>query len=163
MIDSKVIDSSLIDSSLIEGSVVASRLRDSLDHTAAPTADFDPLSAGQAVPVGAISATTAAPALSAQALDAHVRMLRRRDSSWIGRAAELKKKMDQDHGDLDNQLQTLADLLYTLPVAANPLAPFVDKSLFVEDSLLDAAVKQAQAEAVRVAEETGKAGRLPQR
>ena len=90
-------------------------------------------------------------------------MLRRRDSSWIGRAAELKKKMDQDHGDLDNQLQTLADLLYTLPVAANPLAPFVDKSLFVEDSLLDAAVKQAQAEAVRVAEETGKAGRLPQR
>ncbi len=71
--------------------------------------------------------------------------------------------MDQDHADLDNQLRTFADLAHTLPDASRPLAPFVDKALFVEDAQLDAAANEAQAEIKRVAEDSEKAGRLPGR
>src|SRR5882672_3246189 len=54
-------------------------------------------------------------AASRQALAAHMRTPRGRDDSWIRRASELKKKMDQDYAELDRQLKTLRDLVYTFP------------------------------------------------
>ncbi len=100
-------------------------------------------------------------AASRQALAAHMNAPRGRDDSWIRRASELKRKMDQDHADLDRQLKTLAELLYTLPIASDALAPFVEKSSLLEEAVRKAALAQAEAEAKRAAEEMDKVGRLP--
>ena len=100
-------------------------------------------------------------AASRQALAAHMRTPRGRDVSWIRRASELKKKMDQDYAELDRQLKTLADLVYSFPEAEKAIEPYVEKSLLLGDSLQQAAFKQVEAETKRASEEIEKAGRLP--
>ncbi len=100
-------------------------------------------------------------AASRQALAAHMYTQRGRDDSWIRRASELKRKMDQDHTDLDRQLKTLYELLYTLPIATDALKPFVEKSALLDEPVRKAALDQAEADAKRAAEEIDKAGRLP--
>jgi hypothetical protein len=100
-------------------------------------------------------------AASRQALAAHMRTPRGRDDSWIRRASDLKKKMDQAHAELDRQLKTLADLIYTFPEAEKAIAPYVDRSLLLGDPLQQAALKQVEAQTKRAADEIEKAGRLP--
>jgi hypothetical protein len=102
-------------------------------------------------------------AASRQALAAHMRAPRGRDDSWIRRASDLKKKMDQDYAELDRQFKTLRDLVYTLPEAEKALAPYVEKSLLLGDAQQQAALKQVEAQAKRAADEIDKAGRLPER
>lgn len=100
---------------------------------------------------------------SRQALAAHMRAPRGRDDSWIRRASDLKKQMDQDHAELDRQLKTLRDLVYTFPDAERALEPYVDHSLLLGAAPQQAALKKIDAEAVRVAGESDRAGRLPAR
>lgn len=100
-------------------------------------------------------------AASRQALAAHMRTPRGRDDSWIRRASDLKKKMDQDYAELDRQLKTLADLVYAFPDEEKAIAPYVEKSLLLGDAAQQAAVKQVEAQTKRAAEEIDKAGRLP--
>jgi hypothetical protein len=102
-------------------------------------------------------------AASRQALAAHMRTPRGRDDSWIRRASDLKKRMDQDHAELDRQLKTLRDLVYTFPDAEKALEPYVDKSLLLGAAPQQAALKKIEAQTVRAADEAGKAGRLPER
>lgn len=100
-------------------------------------------------------------AASRQALAAHMRAPRGRDDSWIRRASDLKKRMDQDHAELDRQLKTLRDLIYTLPEAEKALAPYVDASLLLGATPQQAALKKVEARTARAEDEAGKAGRLP--
>jgi hypothetical protein len=105
----------------------------------------------------------AAPRLAAsrQALAAHMQTPRGRDDSWIRRASDLKKRMDQDHAELDRQLNTLRDLIYTFPEAEKALEPYVERSLLLGAAPQEAALKKVEAQTARVADEIGKAGRLP--
>jgi hypothetical protein len=100
-------------------------------------------------------------AASRQALAAHMRTPRGRDDSWIRRASDLKKQMDQDHAQLDRQLKTLRDLVYTFPDAEKALEPYVDRSLLLGAAPQQAALKKVEAETARAEVEASKAGRLP--
>jgi hypothetical protein len=91
-------------------------------------------------------------AASRQALAAHMSSPRGRDDGWIQRATALKKHSDQVHSDLALQLKTLTDLLEELPDAERSLAPAVDQSLLLEDSLREAALQRAQDDARRAAD-----------
>ena len=102
-------------------------------------------------------------AASRQALAAHMRTPRGRDDSWIRRASDLKKRMDQDHAELDRQLKTLRDLVYTFPEAEKALAPYVDGSLLLGAAPQQAALKKVESETARAEDEASKAGRLPER
>jgi type IV secretory pathway TrbL component len=104
----------------------------------------------------------AAPRLAAsrQALAGHMQTPRGRDDSWIRRASDLKKRMDQDHAELDRQLNTLRDLIYTFPEAEKALEPYVEKSLLLGAAPQEAALKKVDAQTARAADEIGKAGRL---
>jgi hypothetical protein len=106
----------------------------------------------------------AAPRLAAsrQALAGHMQTARGRDDSWIRRASDLKKRMDQDHAELDRQLNTLRDLIYTFPEAEKALEPYVEKSLLLGAAPQQAALKKVEAQTARAADEIGKAGRLPE-
>jgi hypothetical protein len=101
-------------------------------------------------------------AASRQALSAHMRTSRGRDDSWIRRASALKKRMDQDYAELDRQLKTLRDLIYTFPEAEKAIAQYVDTSRLLGDAAQQAALKQVEARTKRTADEIGKAGRLPE-
>jgi hypothetical protein len=102
-------------------------------------------------------------AASRQALAAHMRTPRGRDDSWIRRASGLKKKMDQDHAELDRQLGTLRDLVYTFPEAEKAIAPYVERSALLGAPSQEAALKEVEAQTRRAADELDKAGRLPAR
>lgn len=102
-------------------------------------------------------------AASRQALAAHMRTPRGRDDSWIRRASDLKKRMDQDHAELDRQLKTLRDLVYTFPDAENALEPYVDRSLLLGAAPQQAALKRIEAQTARAEDEARQAGRLPER
>lgn len=86
-------------------------------------------------------------AASRNALRAHMSSPRGRDDGWIHRAMELKKQADQVHYDLALQLRTLTHLLEDLPDAERSLEPILDKSLLLEDSLREAALKRAKDDA----------------
>jgi hypothetical protein len=123
------------------------------------------LVSARAIIVREAEVARAAPraAASRQALAAHMRTPRGRDDSWIRRASDLKKRMDQDHAELDRQLKTLRDLVYTFPEAEKALEPYVDKSLLLGAAPQQAALKKVEAEAVRAEDEASRAGRLPER
>jgi hypothetical protein len=97
---------------------------------------------------------------SRHALTLHMNSIRGRSDSWIRRAAELKKKMDFDHGELDRQLRALQELIRTLPDAEKPLIPFVGRAVLVEDATRLAALKEVEGQIKRAADETQKTGRL---
>jgi len=102
-------------------------------------------------------------AASRQALAAHMRAPRGRDDSWIRRASDLKKRMDQEQAELDRQLKTLRDLIYTFPEAEKALAPYVDNSLLLGAAPQQAALKKVEAHIARAEGEAVRAGRLPER
>lgn len=97
---------------------------------------------------------------SRQALAAHMRAARGHNDSWIRRAAELKKRMDEDQAILNRTLDALAELIYSVPVSEKPLIPHMERSLLIEMPLLDAAVKRTQDEAKRSAGQAASVGSL---
>jgi hypothetical protein len=86
-----------------------------------------------------------------------------RDSSWIRTASRLKKQMEQDHFDLESSLNTLAELLQSLPQAQKRLEPYVAASLTLDDGLRAKARQQALDEAKRAAAELQRARSLAPR
>jgi hypothetical protein len=100
-------------------------------------------------------------AASRAALAAHMnRAGGRRGTSWFRTASDLKKQVERDHFDLELSLKTLAELLDTLPDAHKRLAPHVQASLLLEDSVRKQARAQVVEEARRAAGELEKARRL---
>lgn len=102
-------------------------------------------------------------AASRAALAAHMKRAGRRDRSWLRTASDLKKQVERDHFDLDVSLKTLAELLDTLPDAHKRLAPHVQSSMLLEDSVRRQARTQFLEEAKRAARELEKARTLPGR
>lgn len=84
----------------------------------------------------------------------------RRGPSWFRTASELKRQVEREHFDLELSLKTLAELLDTLPDAHKRLAPHVQASLLLEDSVRTQARAQVVEEARRAAGELEKARRL---
>ena len=102
-------------------------------------------------------------AASRAALAAHMNRAGRRDASWLRSASELKKQVERDHFDLDVSLKALAELLDMLPDANKRLAPHVQASLLLEESVRREARTHAAEEAKRAAGELEKARMLPGR
>jgi hypothetical protein len=74
-------------------------------------------------------------AASRAALSAHMMRAAQRDTPWIRTALQLKKQVERDYLDLGVQLGALADLLDSLPEANKRLAPHVQASLLLEDTV----------------------------
>jgi hypothetical protein len=88
-------------------------------------------------------------AASRAALADHMGRASGRDPSWIRTASQLKRQVERDHFDLDMQLGALATLLDSLPEANKRLAPHVQASLLLEDSLRRSAHQAVLNEAKR--------------
>ena len=99
-------------------------------------------------------------AASRAALAAHMNRAGRRDASWLRTASDLKKQVERHHFDLDVSLKALAELLEMLPDAHKRLAPHVQASLLLEDSVRRQAHTQFLEEAKRAAGELEKARTL---
>ena len=102
-------------------------------------------------------------AASREALAKHVTSPGRRDEAWARNAAELKRKADQRHADLERALGALAELLDSLPKAEAELAQHLDRSILAPEPLIAAAARQAREEALRSAAELDRARRLAAR
>jgi hypothetical protein len=102
-------------------------------------------------------------AASRAALAAHMGRAGARDTPWIRTASQLKKEVEQAHFDLHSSLETLADLLRSLPEAQKRLEPYVAASLTLEDGLRTRARQQALDEAKRATLELEKARSLAPR
>ena len=94
------------------------------------------------------------------ALTAHMHAAGRRTPAWFGTAMSLKKKVEQDHRDLERSLQALDELLTTLPESTKLLAPHVAPAALLEDSVRRSARSNAQADARRAAAELHKVRNL---
>jgi hypothetical protein len=100
-------------------------------------------------------------AMSRRALTMHMAAASHRDSYWIRVAADLKKRVERDHHELDHSLKTLAELLYKLPETQQELAAQqVDASLLLEEAERRKARERAEETAKRSAEELEKVRRL---
>lgn len=97
---------------------------------------------------------------SRAALTAHMGGAARRESSWIRNAAELKKKVERDHFDLEKQLAALVELLDDLPKANKRLAPHVQASLLLEEPVRAQAREAVIAETRRARAELEKSRNL---
>ena len=83
-----------------------------------------------------------------------------RSDSWFKTAISLKKKVEQDHRDLDRSFETLDELLRTLPESTKLLEEHVDPAALLEESLRRDARSRAQADARRAAAELTKVRNL---
>ena len=86
----------------------------------------------------------------------------RRDPYWIRVAADLKKRVERDHHDLEVSLKALSQLLYALPEAQKELAPHVDAALLIEQGETLKARARADESAQRAAAELEKVRKLAQ-
>lgn len=101
-------------------------------------------------------------AKSRRALAMHMAAASARDTYWIRVAADLKKRVERDHHDLDVSLKALSELLYGLPESRKRLAPHVDASLLLAESERVSARERAAEAAKRAADELEKVRRLAQ-
>ena len=99
-------------------------------------------------------------AMSRRALTMHMAAASRRDSYWIRVAADLKKRVERDHHDLDVSLKALSHLLRELPESQKELAPHVDASLLLAEAERRQARDHAEDQAKRAADELEKVRRL---
>jgi hypothetical protein len=97
---------------------------------------------------------------SREALAAHMARAAHRNVSWMGDALTLKKRVESDYFDLNNTLKTLDELLFKLTDAQLKLQPRVAPDSLVDPKLIDAARKEAQAEARRANDELAKIRRI---
>jgi hypothetical protein len=101
-----------------------------------------------------------AAAAGRQALTAHMHAGARRTPGWFTQAVSLKKKVEQDHRELDRSLKALEELLTTLPEASKRLEPHVAPAALLEDSVRRTARTRAQDDARRAAAELTKVRNL---
>lgn len=94
------------------------------------------------------------------ALAGHMSRSANRNSTWIRDAAELKRRVEASHADLDRALKTLDDLLNGLPDTEKSLAPYVAATALLGTAEIDAARARAQDESKRAAAELEKARRI---
>jgi hypothetical protein len=99
-------------------------------------------------------------AMSRRALTMHMAAASQRDSYWIRVAADLKKRVERDHHDLDVSLKALSHLLRTLPETQQDLASHVDASLLLAEAERRQARDRAEDQAKRAADELEKVRRL---
>ena len=99
-------------------------------------------------------------AMSRRALSMHMGAASRRDPYWIRVAADLKRRVERDHHELEVALRALTHLLYTLPEAQKELAPHVDAALLLEDAERRKAHQLAEESAKRAALELEKVRNL---
>jgi hypothetical protein len=99
-------------------------------------------------------------AMSRRALTMHMKAASGRDTYWIRVAADLKKRVERDHHDLDVSLKSLSHLLQTLPETQKELAPHVDASLLLEEAEGRRARERAEEAAKRASEELEKVRKL---
>jgi hypothetical protein len=99
-------------------------------------------------------------AAARNALAGHMARAERRNPNWIKNAAELKRRVEVSHADLNRTLKTLDDLLGNLPDAEKRLAPHVAASALLEAGEIDAARKRAQEESKRAAAELEQVRRI---
>jgi hypothetical protein len=95
-----------------------------------------------------------------QALTAHMRSGARRTPGWFTHAVGLKKKVEQDHRELERSLKALEELLTTLPEASKRLEPHVARSALLDDAERQRARARAQDDARRAAAELTKVRNL---
>jgi hypothetical protein len=88
-------------------------------------------------------------AASRLALSAHMMRAASRDTPWIRAALDLKKRVERDHFDLDVQLGALADLIEVFPEANKRVAPHVQASLLLEETVRKSAHQAVLDEARR--------------
>lgn len=88
-------------------------------------------------------------AASRAALSAHMDAAGRRDTPWIRGALLLKKQVERDYFDLDVQLSAIGELLEAFPEANKRVAPHVQASLLLEESVRKSAQKAVLEEATR--------------
>lgn len=91
---------------------------------------------------------------------AQLRTTRGRDGTWIRRTSELSRRMDQAYGDLARVQQALIDLLRTFPESEKQLVPFSGPGIVADPALHDAALKRAQADLKRAAEDAENVRRM---
>jgi hypothetical protein len=99
-------------------------------------------------------------AMSRRALAMHMSAATQRDSYWIRVAADLKKRVERDHFELEVSLKALSHLLYQLPEAQQELEPRVGAALLLEDAERRKAREQAEEAAKRAAQELEKVRNL---
>ena len=99
-------------------------------------------------------------AMSRRALTMHMAVAHQRDTYWIRVAADLKKRVERDHHDLDVSLKALTHLLDELPATRKELAPHIDASLLLEEEERRKAHAHADEAAKRAAAELAKIRRL---
>lgn len=99
-------------------------------------------------------------AASRAALTSHMHGGARRSEGWFKTAVSLKRKVEQDHRDLERSLGALDELLRTLPESAKLLEDHVEPSALLEESLRRDARSRAQADAQRAAADLNKVRNL---
>jgi hypothetical protein len=99
-------------------------------------------------------------AMSRRALSMHMKAASSRDSYWIRVAADLKKRVERDHQELELSLKTLSQLLYALPESQKELQPHVDASLLLEDAERRQARERVELAVKNASEELEKVRRL---
>jgi|SRR5262245_1761061 len=99
-------------------------------------------------------------AAARNALAGHLARAERRNTAWIRNAAELKRRVEASHADLERSLKTLDGLLNNLPDAERRLAPHVAAPALLDAGEIDAARKRAQDESKRAAAELEQVRRL---
>jgi hypothetical protein len=92
-------------------------------------------------------------AASRAALVGHMAHASRRGDAWLRDAVALKKRVENDHFELDVTLKALDELFYTFPESEKPLVPRVGADALLDQTLAASARKQVQDEARRANEE----------
>lgn len=95
-----------------------------------------------------------------EAFVAHMRAPRGRNDLWMRQATELQKRMDQAHHELQRVQEALVELLRTLPEAEKPLVPFAGAAVATDPALQEAALKRAEEDLKRAAQDADAARRL---
>jgi hypothetical protein len=95
-----------------------------------------------------------------EALVAHMRGPRGRNDLWIRQATDLQKRMDQVHNELARKQEALIEVLRTMPLAEEQLAAFAGPAVVTDPALHAAALKRAEDDLKRAAQEAYAARRL---
>lgn len=98
--------------------------------------------------------------MSRRALTMHMAAAAQRDSYWIRVAADLKKRVERDHQELELSLKNLSHLLFNLPESQKELAPHVEASLLLDEAERRKARAEVEAAAKRANDELEKVRRL---
>lgn len=99
-------------------------------------------------------------AASRAALTSHMHGGGRRSEGWFKTAVSLKRKVEQDHRNLDRSFEVLDELLRTLPESTKLLEEHVDPAALLEESVRRDARSRAQSDARRSAAELTKVRNL---